>query len=93
MSNCLIMLYISTKFCHSISWGFRFTDLNSRVEARVVANDGQTYGLTDGKLDLYIAPCLRQAGATITKIKLDQTDIHFWDCFGREKLSLANLLA
>ena len=32
------MLYICTKFCESISKGFRVTDLNIRVKARVVAN-------------------------------------------------------
>ena len=40
--HCLIMLY--TKFSQSISNGFRVTDLNSRVDARVVANvDSQMY--------------------------------------------------
>ena len=40
-------LYFCTKFCQSISLGFRVTDLNIRVDARVVANvDGQTYGTT-----------------------------------------------
>ena len=39
----LIMLYICTKFCQSISKGFRVTDPDKRVDARVVANvDGQT---------------------------------------------------
>ena len=38
MSHHLIMLYISTKFCQSISEGFRVMDLDSRVDARVVAN-------------------------------------------------------
>ena len=50
----------------NISYGFRVTDLNIRIDARVVANvDGGTYGRTDrrtdGKSDPYIAPCLRQA--------------------------------
>ena len=31
-------LYICTKFCESISKGFTVTDLNSRVNARVVTN-------------------------------------------------------
>ena len=35
---CLMMLYICTKFCENISKGFRVTDLNIRVNARVVAN-------------------------------------------------------
>ena len=30
------MLYICTKFCQSISQGFRVTGLNSRVDVRVV---------------------------------------------------------
>ena len=34
----LMMLYICTKFCESISKGFSVTDLSSRVNARVVAN-------------------------------------------------------
>ena len=60
------MLYICTKFCKSISKGFRVTDPDGRVDARVVANvDGRTYirtdVRTDGKPDHYIAPCLRQA--------------------------------
>ena len=42
-ANPLIKLYISAKFCESISKGLRVTDLNSRVDARVVANiDGRT---------------------------------------------------
>ena len=44
-AHCLIMFYFRTKFCESISMGFRVTDPNStlsRVYARVVANvDGQ----------------------------------------------------
>ena len=41
----LIMLYIYTKFCQSISKGFRVTDPESRVDARVVTIvDGQMYG-------------------------------------------------
>ena len=39
----LIMLYICTKFCQSISKGFRVTDPDSRVDARVVTKvDGRT---------------------------------------------------
>ena len=34
----LMMLYICTKFCESISKGLRVTSLNSRVSTRVVAN-------------------------------------------------------
>ena len=62
-----IMLYICTKFCQSISKDFRVKDLDSRVDARVVANlAGRTYGrkdvrTSDGKPDPYIAPCMRQA--------------------------------
>ena len=41
---------------------FRVTDLNSRVDARVVANThGRTDRRTDRKPDPYFAPCLRQA--------------------------------
>ena len=37
-------VYMCTMFCQSISLGFRVTDLNIKVDARVVANvDGQTY--------------------------------------------------
>ena len=66
----LIEFNICTKFCQSISQGFRVTDLNTMVNARVVANvDGQTYGRmyrrtnvwTDDKRDHYIMPYLRQA--------------------------------
>ena len=32
------MLYICTKFCQSISKGFRVIDLNARIDPRVVAN-------------------------------------------------------
>ena len=36
-------------------------DLNSRVDARVVANvNGRTGAWMDGKRDPYIGPCLRQ---------------------------------
>ena len=56
-----------------ISKGFRVTDLNSRVDARVIASvdggsDGGTYRLTDACTNgpktgsLYIASCRRQAG-------------------------------
>ena len=63
---CLIILYVYAKFGQSISKDFRDTGLNSRVDARVIANvDGRTYGWTDvrmdGKPDPYIAPCMRQA--------------------------------
>ena len=34
----LMLLYICKKVCESISKGFRETDLNSRVNARVVTN-------------------------------------------------------
>ena len=46
------MLYICTKFCQSISKGFRVTDPNSRVKARVVANvkNGRTNGQKIGSL-------------------------------------------
>ena len=44
------VLYLYQKnlyFCRSSSKGFRVTDLNSRVDARLVANvDGRTYGRT-----------------------------------------------
>ena len=58
-------------FCQTISKGFRVTDLDSRVDARVVANadgrtDGCMVGRTDGKPDPYIAPCLRQVGQKCT---------------------------
>ena len=51
----LIMLYICTKFCHSITKGFRVTDLEFKVDARVVANvygrmDIQTNGQKTGSL-------------------------------------------
>ena len=35
---CLIMLFICTKFCQSISKGFRVTDLDNKVDAWMVAN-------------------------------------------------------
>ena len=41
----LVILDMCAKCCQSISKGFRVTDLNSRGDARVVANvDGRTYG-------------------------------------------------
>ena len=44
--STLIMLYICTKFC-KVSQGFRVTDLNTRVDAKVFANvDGQRYEQT-----------------------------------------------
>ena len=48
-----MILYTCTKFCESISKGFRITDLNSRVNARVVATvdagrtDIRTHARTD----------------------------------------------
>ena len=45
------MLYICTKICHSISNGFRVTDLDSRVDARVVTIvDGGVDGHMDGRM-------------------------------------------
>ena len=49
-------VFIGAKFYESISEGFRVTDLNSRVDARMVANvddstDGRTYGRTDKRTD------------------------------------------
>ena len=66
----LIMRYIRTKFCQSISKGFKIKDPNSQVHSRVVANvDGCMYVRTDKWMetlipilhDPYIALCLRQA--------------------------------
>ena len=37
MALALMMLYICTKFCESISKGFRVIDFNSRVVAKVDA--------------------------------------------------------
>ena len=50
-------------FVKSISQGFRVTDLKIRVDDRVaqMLTDRRTEGYTDGKLDPYIVPCLRQA--------------------------------
>ena len=45
----LMMLYICTKFGASISKGFRVTDLNSRVNIRVVANVDDEW--TEGRMD------------------------------------------
>ena len=51
-ANCLIISYICINFCKSISQGFKVTDLNSGVDARVVANvDGQTDGCSNGRMD------------------------------------------
>ena len=47
-AHCLIILYICTKFCQSISKGFRVTGPDSRIDARVVTNvDGRTDVRTD----------------------------------------------
>ena len=51
----LIMLYICTKFCHSVTKGSRVTDLEFKVNARVVADvdghmDIQTNGRKTGSL-------------------------------------------
>ena len=70
------MFYICTKFYRSSSKDFRVTDLNSRVDARVVANvDGWMYGRTYGWMNrlktgtLYHA--MPEAGATKTSISYD----------------------
>ena len=61
------MLYIYTKFCQTISKGFRVTDPNTRVDARVVANvDVRTKGWKAGSL--YRA--MPQAGATIKRTQI-----------------------
>ena len=60
------MLYNCTKFYLIISYGFRVTELNIRVNAWVVANvNGQTYGRTNGRKirSLYLA--MPEAGATM----------------------------
>ena len=61
-----MMLYICTKFCEIISKGFRITDLNSRVKARVVANvDERMDACTDERMDNQILYCaMPEAGAT-----------------------------
>ena len=60
-----MVFYSCTKFCRSSSKGFRVTDLNSKVDTRVVANvDGRTYGRKTRSL--YRA--LPEAGVTITKV-------------------------
>ena len=46
-----MMLYICTKFCKNISKGYRVTDLNIRVCARVVAN---VDALTDVPMENWI---------------------------------------
>ena len=49
--HCLMIFYIYTKFCQSNSSGLRVTDMNSRVDARVVANvDGRTNRRKTGSL-------------------------------------------
>ena len=66
-----MVFYICTKVCQSISQGFSILDMNSRVDARVVANvDGRTDVRTYGKPDPYTVPCLRQA-----RQKLHRTDL------------------
>ena len=52
MSHRLIMFYICTKLCKSIPQDFRVTDLDSRVDARVVANvdSGRTNRQNTGSL-------------------------------------------
>ena len=55
----LMVFNICTKFCRSISKGFRVMDLNSRVDTRVT--DGHTDRRMDEKTDPYIAPCPWQA--------------------------------
>ena len=63
----LMMLNICTKVYESTSKGFRVTNLNSMVNARVVDNvvagqpDIQTHARTDEKPDPYIDQCLRHA--------------------------------
>ena len=45
------MLYVCIKFVQSISRGFRDTDPDSRVDAKVVANvDGQTRERTENQI-------------------------------------------
>ena len=63
--HCLIVFYICTKFCRSSSKGFRVTDLNSRVDARVVANvDGRTDEQTNGRKSGSLYRAMPEAGAT-----------------------------
>ena len=56
----LMLFYTCVKFFESIPKEFRVTDLNSRVDARVVANVDarRTDTRTNGrKIGPYIAPC------------------------------------
>ena len=63
------MLYICTKFGRSISKGFKDTDPDSRVDARVVANvDGWTCGHTKGQKTGSLYRAMPEAGATIKQI-------------------------
>ena len=65
----LMMLYIYTKFCERISKGFRVTDLNSKVNTRVVANvtpDGWKYRRTHGQKTRSLIGAMPKAGTTIT---------------------------
>ena len=52
-----MMLYICTKFCGSISKGFRVTDLNSTLNARVVANvdAGRTHGHMHEQTEIWLS--------------------------------------
>ena len=57
--------YICTKFCKSISKGFRVRDPDSRVDGRVVADvDGRTYVRTYVRKTGSLHRAMPEAGAT-----------------------------
>ena len=66
-----MMFYICSKFCQSISYGFRVRDLNSRVDARVVAKvDGRTDVRTDIRKTRSLYRAMPEAGATKNKMSI-----------------------
>ena len=77
------MVYIYTKFYESISMGFRVTDSNGRVKARVVANvdAGWTYGRmherTNRRKTGSLYRVMPKAGVTIKCHSYDSWNIYW----------------
>ena len=75
----LIILYICTKCCQSISKGFTVTELNSRVDATVVADvDGRTNEWIENRI-----PILQHAWSMPDNEVMNWTQTGFTEAFAQ----------
>ena len=76
----LMMLYICTKVCGSVSRGFRVKDLNSKVNARVVANvdSGWTDIQTNTQKNRSLYPAMPKANELVQQITVEESTSIQW---------------